>query len=342
MSIVSVALARLPQVGRLRRGWPLALLAALGAACGGGDGSPTRPTVSTTPTPGLAAGTILSVVAAENGAPLGGAAVTVAGRVYTADAGGQVRLAEAAELGAFVDVVAPGMLDRQTVVRSTAGTTFSLWPRTTPSGVDENYTAVLVYTSASSEARSAAGSDSMMRLSEGTAAVALVPSAQILDDGAAHDAAAAAAANINAAAGGGVRYALARVAPAAGVFFDLSVDSADEGCEDRVLAFTQVRVRRGEIVGGRIVFCSMDDARDPAIVTHEVGHSFGLQHSPRSQDVMHATYEPDSNPDFGPREATIMQLMAQRRSGNRFPDSDRGAGTAAATRFDGIITIPRR
>ncbi|HEX6739847.1 MAG TPA: matrixin family metalloprotease [Vicinamibacteria bacterium] len=317
----------------------LGLLAAAGAACGGGGRTPTGPAPVSTPPPGLAAGSTVSVISAETGAPVGGATVTVAGRGYRSDAGGQVRIEPAADLGAFVDVVAPGMLDRQTLVR-TGETTFSLWPRTTPTGIDENYTAVLVYTSASSEARaSATGGEALMRLPAGTTSVVLVPSAAILADGAAHEAQATAVANINAANGSGVRYTLANALPATGVGFELNLDPADEGCSDRTLAFTESRLRRSEIVGGRIVYCSLDDARDSAITTHEVGHTFGLQHSPRREDVMYATYEPDGNRGFSPREATIMHLMSQRRSGNRFPDTDRGATSSG---FDGIVIMRRR
>jgi Matrixin len=320
-------------------GAALPLLSAIAAACGGGGGrSPAAPTVTATPVPGLAAGSTLSLVSAENGAPVGSVTVTIAGRSYKSDAAGQVRLEQAAELGTFVDLVAPGMLDRQTLVR-TSESTFSLWPRTTATGVDENYTAVLVYTSAGGGARAATGAEALMRLPAGTSTVALVISAEILADGAAHDAQATAVANINAANGSGVRYSLTSELPPTGVAFELSVAPSDEGCNDRVLAFTEARVRRGEIASGRIVYCSMDYARDSAITTHEVGHTFGLQHSPLRQDVMYATYEDNSNPDFSPREATIMHLMSQRRSGNRFPDSDRGASASA---FDGIVVMPRR
>ena len=39
---------------------------------------------------------------------------------------------------------------------------------------------------------------------------------------------------------------------------------------------------------------------------------------------------------LGPREILIMNLMLRRPSGNRFPDNDRGAGSAAA---DGDVHI---
>jgi hypothetical protein len=318
----------------------LALLAAWSAACGGGSRSPATPTVVATPDTGLSAGTILTVVSGEAGAPVAGAAVTVAGRTYTTDASGRARLEQRADLGALVDLVAPGMLDRQTLLR--AGVTqFSLWPRTTAAGIDENYTAVIVYTSASSSNPSPTGALALVRLAEGTSSVVLVPSAEILADGAAHDAQAQAAGNITAASGGTVRYSLARERPSSGVIFDLAIDPSDTECvERRVRGYTQLMTRRGEIVGGHIVYCSAAIARS-STASHEVGHTFGLRHSPADREVMFASFSSARSSDFGAREAMAMHLMSQRRGGNRFPDNDRDA-TSSSVGQDGTITIACR
>jgi len=96
---------------------------ALLTACGGSNG-PSTPSSSPTPLapPGLAAGTGLSFVSGENGAPVGGAQVVVAGRNYRADPAGRVTLTEHVTPGALVDVVAPGFFDRQTQLRSDLAT----------------------------------------------------------------------------------------------------------------------------------------------------------------------------------------------------------------------------
>jgi len=200
---------------------------------------------------------------------------------------------------------------------------------------------VIVYTSASSSNPSPTGALALVRLAEGTASVVLVPSAEILGDGAAHDAQVAAAANITAASGGTVHYSLARERPASGVAFDMAIDPADPDCaEGRVRAYTQLTTRRGEIVGGRIVYCSTAIARS-STASHEVGHTFGLRHSPANGEVMFASFSSGRSADFGAREAMAMHLMAQRRGGNRFPDNDREA-TSSSFGLDGTVTITCR
>jgi hypothetical protein len=122
------------------------------------------------------------------------------------------------------------------------------------------------------------------------------------------------------------------------VAFTTTLDPSDKGCEERVLALTSIRLRAGEIYAGRIVFCTPAAARDGTVI-HEVGHTFGLGHSPDADEVMHAfklLRQPDA---FGAREALVMRLMLQRRGGNRFPDNDRGV--TAAAEGERTIVCPR-
>jgi hypothetical protein len=310
------------------------LLLALGAAvpgCGGGGGRTSTPTPSTTPDPRIPAGAAITVLNGETGAPVGGATVNVGGRLQTSDGAGVVRLGEPVPPGTPVDITAPGMLDRQTTLRE-AGTQF-LWPKTTANGIDENYTATLVYTSAGRQG-GPIGAQPLLRVALG-ATVAVVPSAEILGDDRAHDFHREAVEQLTAIVGGAVRFRLERTAPASGVVFTTRIEPGNATCAQNTRGFAVSNLRNSEIVGGEVVFCDDQIARS-ATVTHELGHTFGLRHSPDARDLMFGTFVRGRTPEFGPRETLIMNLMLKRPPGNRFPDSDRAAGAAAVT---GRLTV---
>src|SRR5262245_30541652 len=122
------------------------LLAASCAACSRG-GSPSAPSAAVPAAPiAITAGTVLTLTSGETGAPVAGAAVVVAGSVYAADARGEVTLRMTTAPGALVDVSGVDYLDRQTLLRSAASTHYSLWPARSPTGLDESYTRMLIYT----------------------------------------------------------------------------------------------------------------------------------------------------------------------------------------------------
>ena len=301
----------------------VAMAILLAAACGSDRGtapSPPRPAPSPSPR-GLAAGAAVSVVRGDTGAPVPGAVVTVAGRAYTADAAGAVRIDEAAGPGASVDVTAPVAFDRQTSVAGTPLSRYVLWPRTTASGLTEDFTRSIVYTSGSPQG-GPPGGEPLRRLSNDLRTAVLVVSAEILDDPVAHAFQLEAAADVTAATRGAVQYVVAREPPPSGVFFDVRVAPDDPGCVERVRAFTRVATRSLEIVGGGIVYCSWDAARSTTVV-HELGHTTGLVHSNDFRDVMYGTFVRGRSPQFSAREGEILALMRERRAGNRFPDSDR-------------------
>jgi hypothetical protein len=134
-------------VFKMRAWLALGVLAVLPWLTSCGGSSPQTPsTPPPTPDAALATGTTLSVLSGENGQSVGGARVVVAGRSYEADASGHVTLAERVPFGSFVDIVSPGFLDRQTLLRQAGDTRFVLWPRTTPSGLTEPYTTEIVNT----------------------------------------------------------------------------------------------------------------------------------------------------------------------------------------------------
>jgi hypothetical protein len=318
-----------------RSGLGLALLLGTLCApgCGGGSGgsSPQGPSTLPTPPPdSLAAGTVISVVSGEDGQPLAGVKATFAGREYTTSAAGQVTLAEAVRFGSLVDLVATGFLSRQTTLRSTGSTRFLLWPRTTANGVDETFTAQIVYTWAASEPPPE-GTTTLERLREGTTQVVVRLSQELLQDDAAHKAHVAGVEAVNAWIGGRVRYSLSSTAPPVGLVIDTRVDPSAEDCKDARALFDGRYNARGEITGGEIVYCGQDVART-GTVTHELGHSVGLQHSfVRREEVMAPFFSRSRSSVFSPREGLVMNLLFERRAGNAYPDSDRSLSAAATS-----------
>jgi hypothetical protein len=279
---------------------------------------------------------MVTVVRGDTGAPVAGAAVTVAGRTYVADAAGALRIEDAAPPGALVDVTAPSVFDRQTTVGTGPLGTLALWPRTSANGMDEAFTMAIVYTSAVASQARPPGGDPLFRLPEGTRQVAIHPSAELLGDEAAHRFLAEGAARFTNAARGAVVYALARERPATGMTFEAHLRPSDASCSARTRGFARLSARGSEITGGEIVFCSWDAARSVTVI-HEMGHTFGLRHSNDARDLMFGTFVRGRNDELSPREADVMGLMLQRRAGNRFPDSDREISGAAALREDLIV-----
>ena len=312
------------------RKFGLSLVGLLTVTCGGSGAKVAQPTPVATPDTGFPVGTVLSFVSGATNAPLAGASLTAAGTVYVSDAQGQVRLTQRLERQGLIDIVAPGILDRQTLVRSSATTRFSVWPRTGVGGFDENYTASLVYTEAAEG--SPVGEKPLRRIRSSETRAVVVLSPELRGDPeivAAHQ---AAVDRLNNAVRGQIVYALANEAPASGVVFTATLDPSDPDCTARVRGFFSGRTQAGELTSGRIVYCFDAAARSPT-VTHELGHSFGLGHSPLLPDLMYRTFERQRGDDFSAREALAMNLMLLRRGGNRFPDNDREVGGAGAGSF---------
>jgi hypothetical protein len=261
--------------------------------------------------------------------------VNVGSGTLTTDDAGQVRLSSTLTFGSPIDIVHPAHLDRLT--RARAGVTrFTLWPRTSPTGVNEHYTATLVYTYASTDPPTPTGSTPLIRLAPGTAQVVIVPSAEILADGEAMERHYRAVESATAATGGEIRYVLAPSRPPSGVVFESRIDPTIQQCTARTaLAITQGTYRNLDLVGGSIVFCDIANARTSTTV-HEIGHTLGLHHSPDPGEVMGQPFSRSRSATFGPRESLAVRLMLQRSAGNRFPDSDRG-GTGAAGLSERVI-----
>jgi hypothetical protein len=271
----------------------------------------------------LTAGTTVSVVSGEDYAPVPGATLILAGREYVADGAGELMLSEDLPFGSFVDVVAHGFLNRQTLVRSDGGTRFVLWPRETASGMSGEFTAQIVYTYGWKD-EPEHGSSPLERSQEGVHRVLVWVSEEIRQDARAGRRHELAVEEINAHLEGRVVYVLTPTRPSSGVFFEAKVNpGGDETCAEGARAyFRAFHDRRGEITGGEIVYCGLDVARD-STVAHELGHSVGLQHSYGWEELMSPYFSHYRVSTFSAREALAMRLLFERPAGNRFPDTDR-------------------
>ena len=127
---------------------------------------------------------------------------------------------------------------------------------------------------------------------------------------------------LNSASGGGVVYVLAAEVPSAGIVFSATIEATASSCEGRVLAFFSGRTLGGEIVDGRMVFCSENTASASTAPRTSWGTRSGSPIRGSPATFMFPILD-DRRPDFTSREALTMTLLMQRRGGNRFPDNDR-------------------
>jgi hypothetical protein len=319
--------------------WPLrrvtcaaSLLAAvLLTACGGTSptASPTTidPAPNAPPAAQVAQGTALLFVSAESGAPVAGVEVVLGDPPvrYRTDGAGQILLSDNVTLPVTVEASSSEYLLRQTMLRAEDGQTLTLWPRYSPTGLDEEMTRRLVYTEA---AGGTLGARALHRIA--ASRVSIVPSASLLVDPVAMQAHHTAADALTAATRGAVQFVV-EGSPGPGVLVRTMVDGKDPSMGGHA-ALTYRSVEGGKIIAARIVFLSQGIARLPGIVAHELGHSFGLEHSPDQEDLMFPVVEADKRLSL--RESVVVDLMLKRKPGNRFPDNDRDGGAALGRRVE--------
>lgn len=318
--------------------WPPCVLAcvALINGCGGSSGAPSSP--SAAPTPAAPVAPTILVASGLTGLPLAGVAVRVPGGTAVTDSSGTATLPATTAVGASLDLEAPGHFTRQTTFRN-ADTIF-LWPRSLSSSAGEAYTARLSYTSTVADATE--GAAPLRRVVPGfPVALAYLP-AELRTD-AFVEAARTAIAWINEATQNAPTYQLVFEKPAPNqVVFQFALDVADSVCEGNRAFFRTTLVssaNNSEIYAGIVNLCDLRYTRDAGVIAHELGHSLGLYHSRRTEDVMYSGGS--GRAGFTGEEKLLVFLAKQRRGGNRFPDIDR-AQTAA--RFDPspeVIVCPR-
>ena len=281
----------------------------------------------------MPAGTILAVRSGESDQPVAGAAIAMSGSsssgafssIYTSDTAGQFVLDREVQLtpSALVEVTAPGFLVRSTLLRS-GETTITLWPVSSVTGLDEEFSSTLAYSPSTCPAVNT-GQSAMRKVASSSPVVQVSfgPSLHDADAEAAHR---IAIERLNDALGSVPRYEFTS-APGGAVSFVAEIDpnaaTCTAGPEPLRAAAVVNFADNGNVSGGRLVYCTVGAARSVNLVLHELGHTAGLNHSASSSDVMYCTAgRPDA---FSARERLVMSLARQRRSGNRWPDNDRAA-----------------
>ncbi len=303
------------------------------AGCGGDSPqAPAAPTLVATPTP--APPVVFIVSAGDTGRVMPGVQVIVAGVSHTTDAAGQLTLTDA-PIGATLDVIAPSYLDRQTLVRPVTPTRITLWPRQPLSRFDEDYTQMLVYTSASIGSEGAPRALARLPLGAATQVRVILPPS-LADDPAASFYHQLGADHMNTAAGGRFRYTIGTSAVAGSLNVQVSV-AGGPPCSSAIAAYANAGTNSaGEITSASITYCETRFSRDGRIVLHELGHTIGLRHSPVRGDIMGPAADIDL---FTDRELLVMRLMYQRPAGNTFPDNDRATSGVSSPREETILCV---
>lgn len=281
---------------------------------------------------GIVAGSTVEIVSGETGQPVGGARVVIAGRERFADGVGQLTIERLAPNGATLDIQAEGFLDRQTLVRRGERTVFELWPSRSPTRLDADYTRALVYESASITGGGEV--EPLDRPDLDTAQVAIVPTGAIARDPRAMQALRDAASEVTDALRGAIVYSVG-ASPGA-VPVSLLVEPQNESIvEENLRALTRCWMTRLVITRCEIVYRDVEVVRSNTTL-HELGHTFGLNHSPDRSEIM-GVRRLGSPQQFSQRERLAMRLMLKRPPGNLFPDNDRQAPALRAPGETSVI-----
>ena len=201
--------------------------------------------------------------------------------------------------GDVVTVERAGYLRRDTIIARDGIVT--LWPAT----VDETYVRTLVYSEARSRNR-------LSRWPGTTVTVARDFPADIVE----------------------LVRPWVTLVPSDSPALTITVDANDPGFaqfppDTIAFAFRQLSDTDARILSVQILFKSEADLRRPGALAHEVGHALGLEHSPRTQDLMFPSTA-RATLVFSPDERVLLTMMyTHRRPGQVAPDNDQALGQAA-------------
>ena len=258
--------------------------------------------------------TSLTFISAETQTPVVGASVTIGGETYTTDDSGSVSV-ENPLLNTPLVVSSPHFMERRTVFRLLSETTFPLWPKTSPIGLTEQFTREIIYTWAF-------GGDSkpLTRVMGNRVSIVLDP--ELRSDSQVMDSIRSAVDRITEATDGTVVYELMKACAGGDVCYGVSL-SSDGTCG------VDATFENWYLTGGTIR-CNRSAIRRPGTALHEIGHTFGLQHTSGNNDVMCGPIggrggqcgDPGDETEFSARERLVMKLTLQRSPGNVFPDND--------------------
>lgn len=275
--------------------------------CGGSSGP-------AAPTPPATGSQTISVVSGENGLPLGGLRVLAAGIGYTTNASGQLSIPSALTAGATLDIEAAGFLKRETTLGN--GPQFSLWP-SQAQGATEAWTQQVLH--------GTFGTSPMLRPDPQLRQYTIIGDASITADPASVLALERAAAMWNAAITGSGFTIRVGTGPAVNAY-GVVVAAIDPTIPTSGGAAPLGTGRA--LSGGTISFRTLAVARLPNLVAHELGHMFGIGHSPDSVDIM---FSASPAPDLSAREQMTVRLMLQRRPGKIWPDNERAVGVQSGS-----------
>lgn len=272
--------------------------------------------------PPVPARPVIVVTSGITGAPLAGAEVRTTAGIVRTDPSGRVELPIGTGIGASIDIVFPGFLDRQTTLVSELDR-HALWPRSLEPGLGESFTTFLTYTG--SRTPDEPGQAPLRRLvpAASTVEIYIAPDIRTATNEAAHRWAIDQA---NAATRGLPQFILVHTPPSPqAASFEVRIDGTHPDCatSDAIYSVTFVSsFNARETWNGVVTYCDAASAENPGLATHELGHSLGLYHSERNIDMMWPFTRGKSA--FTTAEILSVRLAYQRRGGNTFPDSDRG------------------